>query len=122
MTEPLVYTLALTPRARDFCDVMAKHGLSMRHFDTEVELVRALDEQPAAAVEIHGTKEEARALEARLRELSGCAKLRVGTLGKFDARHIFDDDDDIGTAAAAMTVFDTMPELSDNDQWMKRPI
>src|SRR5687768_11968654 len=104
--SPLVYTLALTPRAREFCDGMAKHGLSMRHFDTEVELARALGEQPADFVNIHGTEEEAKALEARLRELPGCAKLRVGTIGRFNARPIFDDDDDIGTAAAVMTVFD----------------
>lgn len=119
MTEPLLYTLALTRRARDFCDRLA---LTTRHFETEEELAEAFAAQVPTGVFVHGTKEDARALEARLVVLAGSEKVRVLPIGRLDGPAVDDDDDDIGTAAAVMTVFDTMPELSDNDPWMKRPI
>ena len=68
---------------------------------------------------MHGTKQDARELEARLRGLEGCSRLRVGAIGRFDGTN---KDDDIFGTAAAMTVFDTMPEIDDSDPWMRRPI
>jgi hypothetical protein len=119
---PVVYTLALTFRAREFCGTLAKHGVSITHFEFEVDLVEAIAKGVPNGVVIHGTKVEARELEARVRALPGAGKVGVITIGKLAPRAWGDDDDIAGTAAAVMTVFDTMPELSDSDPWERRPI
>ena len=119
MTGPLVYTLALTRGARALCDRLS---LTVRHFETEEELIEALAAQVPTGVFIHGTKQDARVLEARLVVLPGSEKVRVLPIGRLDGPAVDDDDDDVGTATAVKTVFDTMPELSDSDPWIKRPM
>jgi hypothetical protein len=106
MSDTLAYTLRLTPQARRFCDAQSKHGVDFRHFETEHELVIALAERMPVCVIVHGTKQEARELQDRLRGLESCSQLRVGAIDKFDRTN--KDDDIFGTAAAVMTVFDTM--------------
>lgn len=120
--DPIVYTMGLTPAARTFCDSLAKSGLEMTHFESFDEIVEAVSDRVPTGVIIHGTKEDARLLEAELRSISGAEQVGVLAIGRFGAHDIDDDDDLFGTAAAVMTVFDSMPAPNDNDPWIRQPI
>lgn len=83
--------------------------------------MQAIREDLPRLVVLQGSKVDARDLEARLQADPSTAGVKVLALNLKGA-DIIDDDDPHGTAAAVMTVFDTMAELNDSNPWMKRPI
>jgi hypothetical protein len=117
--DPVVYTLALTPRARTFCDSLAKSGMEMTHFESFDEVVEAITRQAPTGVIIHGSEQQATLLENKLRSIPGAESIGVLAIARF---YTDDDDNPFGTAAAVMTVFDTMPATEDGDPWIRQPI
>ena len=119
--KPEAYTLALTPRARRFCDALAKHGVSVQHFETQESLIEAIRSHRPTCVWMHGNKEDEENFQLLLDSDPMTSGVKVGRIGRLESSDR-EDGDDIGTAMAVMTVFDQMPEISDSDPWIRRPI